>query len=305
MNPQREIKDEQNNLLEAAQSNDNLECSFSIRPYRAHDRPLTTINRFWWPILFIFATSLTLNIINLGLALKLQALKQQQQQQQQTCNEPNTPTETLSPFANLPRNISTPYVLLTDYASPNTSISSPLWSSINIDAGVIALDDTYAATHNLRTAQRFPWDTNKGIYILHGFHNLHCLKIIHISLTEFQSGQAQSRSWHHISHCMDALRRQILCDADDTPRATERRKEVLSGVGQYRMCRDWGKLVEFAERHTACYKRPLNGDDELPVIERFKHCPDGSGYVVDENYVPSEEIVVGLPEENVALGEGA
>ncbi|KAL4939578.1 hypothetical protein BDV06DRAFT_34199 [Aspergillus oleicola] len=267
--------------------------------------PKPLYNRLWWIILLIFATSLILNIVNLRLALKIRALKQH------TCASPEsqslteTNNDTPSPFASLHRNITTPYVLLTDYASENSTLSDTLWSSINIDAGVVALSDSYAASHNLRTAQRFPWDTSKGIYILHGFHNLHCLKIIDISLSEYRDNKTQSRSWHHVAHCMDALRRQILCDADDTPRATERRKEVLSGVGQYRQCRDWKKLEEWAMGHTACYRRPEGGDDGLPVIERFKHCPDNSGYVVDENYVPGEDILVGLPEENVALGEGA
>ncbi|KAL6239889.1 hypothetical protein BDW75DRAFT_68858 [Aspergillus navahoensis] len=125
--------------------------------------------------------------------------------------------------------------------SANVTLADTLWHSINIDSGVVALPDSFAASHNLRTAQRFPWDPSQGIYILHGFHNLHCLKIIHISLFEFRNGREQSRTWHHIAHCLDALRRQILCDADDTPRATERRVEVVSGVGQHRVCRDWGE----------------------------------------------------------------
>ncbi|KAL4954954.1 hypothetical protein BDW69DRAFT_183019 [Aspergillus filifer] len=275
-------------------SNDSESQSRSFIP-RNHETPS---ERFWWTIFLILATSLILTIVNLGLALKIRALKTR------ACPVPATEQQsTESPFAGLTRNITIPYVLLTDYASPNTSLSDPLWSSINIDAGVIALSDSYAKSHNLRTAQRFPWDTSKGIYILHGYHNLHCLKIIHISLSEYRSNKTQSRSWHHISHCMDALRRQILCDADDTPRATERRKEVVTGLGQYRQCRDWDALEEWAKRHTACYKRPVNGDDGLPVLERFKHCPPDSGYVIDDEYVPEEEVLVGLPGENIALGE--
>ncbi|KAJ5375401.1 hypothetical protein N7517_007407 [Penicillium concentricum] len=211
------------------------------------------------------------------------------------------PYQLPSKYANLHLTHTEPYVLLTDYSSNNTTLADTLWHSINIDSGVVALPDSFATSHNLRTAQRFPWDTSKGIYILHGFHNLHCLKIIYISLFEFRTGQEQSRTWHHIAHCLDALRRQMLCDADDTPRATERRAEVVSGIGQHRVCRDWGKLERWAKAHTACYKRPEKPGDEVG-LKRFMHCPEGSGYVVDEGYVPMEEVLVGLPEESIATG---
>ncbi|KAJ5822854.1 hypothetical protein N7447_005194 [Penicillium robsamsonii] len=212
------------------------------------------------------------------------------------------PYQLPSTYANLYHTHTEPYVLLTDY-SHNTTLADTLWHSINIDSGVVALPDSFAASHNLRTAQRFPWDTSKGIYILHGFHNLHCLKIIYISLFEFRTGQEQSRTWHHIAHCLDALRRQTLCDADDTPRATERRAEVVSGLGQHRVCRNWGELENWAKAHTACYKRPEKPGDEVG-LKRFMHCPEGSGYVVDEGYVPTEEVLVGLPEESIATGAG-
>lgn len=244
----------------------------SSKPYRR--RFLILI-----PILLL---SLTTNIITLSII---------------TSN--HKPHRAPSKYAELHLTQTEPYVLLTDYSSSNTTLADTLWHSINIDSGVVALSDSFASSHNLRTAQRFPWDTSKGIYILHGFHNLHCLKIIYMSLSEFRDGQAQSRTWHHIAHCLDALRRQILCDADDTPRATERRAEVVSGVGQYRVCRDWGQLELWAKAHTACYKRPEKPGDETG-LRRYMHCPEGSGYVIDEGYVPEEEILVGLPEESIA-----
>ncbi|KAL4766805.1 hypothetical protein BDW60DRAFT_212590 [Aspergillus nidulans var. acristatus] len=213
----------------------------------------------------------------------------------------NKPSQAPSSYANLHLTRTEPYVLLTDYSSSNTTLADTLWHSINIDSSVIALSNSFAASHNLRTAQRFPWDTSKGIYILHGFHNLHCLKIIYISLFEFWNSHAQSRTWHHISYCLDTLRRQVLCDADDTPRATDRRLEVVSGVGQHRVCRDWGQLESWAKAHTACYKRPEKPEDEVGLM-RFMHCPEGSGYVVDKGYVPEEEILTGLPEESIATG---
>lgn len=49
------------------------------------------------------------------------------------------------------------------------------WENINIDAGNVALDSSYAEEMELPKAQDFPWDRSKGIYYLNGYHNLHCL----------------------------------------------------------------------------------------------------------------------------------
>ncbi|KAI1382423.1 hypothetical protein F4677DRAFT_401883 [Hypoxylon crocopeplum] len=213
---------------------------------------------------------------------------------------PSSTPEPPSKYANMQRNREEPYVLVTKYSSDNETLQDQMWHGINVDPAVVALSDEWAIQHGLRTAQRFPWDQTKGIYILHGFHNLHCLKVIYISLSEYRRGLSQSRSWHHISHCLDALRRQIICDADDTPRATDRRAEVLSGVWQHRKCRSWEELENFAKQHTACYKPPEDPEsDSKPKLERFKHCPPSSGYVITDDYVPLDEFMEGLPDESL------
>lgn len=40
---------------------------------------------------------------------------------------------------------------------------------------MIALTDEFARSKNLRTSQRFPWDKSRGIYLINGYHKLHCL----------------------------------------------------------------------------------------------------------------------------------
>ncbi|KAI1283463.1 hypothetical protein F5Y07DRAFT_394371 [Xylaria sp. FL0933] len=210
------------------------------------------------------------------------------------------PSEPPTKYAHLKYVREEPYVIVTPYSSENETLQDQLWYNINVDSAVVALSDDWVAKHDLRRAQRFPWDQSKGIYILHGFHNLHCLKLVYISLSEYRRGIPQTRSWHHISHCLDALRRQIICDADDTPRATDRRVEVVSGLHQHRQCRSWEQLEAFAKRYTACYKRPENPDEShSSKLDRFKHCPPGSGYVVTDNYVPTDELLEGLPEESI------
>ncbi|KAI1748256.1 hypothetical protein F4782DRAFT_517897 [Xylaria castorea] len=195
-----------------------------------------------------------------------------------------------------------PYFVLSQFTSDNQTLQEKLWHDINVDSGYVALSDNWAARHGLRKAQRFPWDQSKGLYLLHGYHNLHCLKRIYLSISEYRRGDSQTLSWHHINHCLDALRRQIICDADDTPRVTDRRLEVVSGLLQHRQCRRWADLENFAKHHTACYKHPESPEtDPLPNIERFKHCPPGSDYVYEDNYIPSDEFRIGLPAESIEV----
>ena len=57
----------------------------------------------------------------------------------------------------------------------NDTEQNELWEKTNYDAGNIALDDDYARGMGLPRAQRFPWDYSKGIYLINGYHNLHCV----------------------------------------------------------------------------------------------------------------------------------
>ncbi|OJJ04731.1 hypothetical protein ASPVEDRAFT_86114 [Aspergillus versicolor CBS 583.65] len=234
--------------------------------------------------------------------------KSLQEKHETASTTPKNAIDPASPYAHLHRTREEPYIQITDYASPNNNtLQDALWDAINIDDGIVALSDIYASKHDLPTAQlRFPWDLTKGVYVLHGFHNLYCVKTIHASLSEFRAGKPQSSSWGHVSYCLDALRRQVLCDADDTPRATERRDDTGGEDRQKRKCRDWDGLVQFARENTACYRQPggggNGGDDGKSVLERFKHCPQGSGYVVDDSYVSNDTSFVGLPGEPIVQG---
>lgn len=68
-----------------------------------------------------------------------------------------------------------PYYQDTPYSGDNETLVAQLWHDINIDDGVIALADDYVLEKGILPAQRFPWDHGKAIYIVHGYHNLHCL----------------------------------------------------------------------------------------------------------------------------------
>ena len=63
----------------------------------------------------------------------------------------------------------------TDFASQNRTAADAAWSRLDSNGGSVALSDEYVSEKGLPTAQRWPWDATKGIYLLHGYHNLHCL----------------------------------------------------------------------------------------------------------------------------------
>lgn len=171
-----------------------------------------------------------------------------------------------------------------------------MWLNMHSDDGIIALDDEYVEKMGLPVSQRFPWDQNKGIYLLHGFHNLHCTvsflwlcsnvnscwqsikRSIYISLMKYRKNIPQTRNHHHIIHCLDALRRDVLCNADDIPRYTTPDPSPETGNGQPRMCRSWDKMHDCAKQHNACHRYIHEQSSNYPEVQRFVWCPEGSPY---------------------------
>jgi len=84
---------------------------------------------------------------------------------------------------------------------------------------------------------------------------------------------AQSEPPAHTDHCLIALRDEVLCNADDTPRWSGGNG---TATGQNRLCRDWSKLDRWAASHSACYVEPDTYQDGKKERERYVRCPDGS-----------------------------
>ena len=83
----------------------------------------------------------------------------------------------------------------------------------------------------------------------------------------------------HVEHCLDSLRQDLMCTANDTPMPS---LELLngSGEGQMMQCKDFDKLVAWTQdpERNACYKR-LTTSDFKPIvhsIERYAFCPADS-----------------------------
>ncbi|GKZ33278.1 hypothetical protein AbraIFM66950_003118 [Aspergillus brasiliensis] len=166
---------------------------------------------------------------------------------------------------------------------PNEAINDTeqdnLWDATSYDLGNIALADDYARAVGLPRAQRFPWDNNKGIYLINAYHNLHCVKTLRTALVEFREAQPQSSPWGHVQHCLLVLRDEVMCDADDTPRYTGFQPDQKSGLGQVRMCRDWKQLEQWALEQTACWRHIGEISEEgFRELDRYRFCPEGSPY---------------------------
>ena len=71
--------------------------------------------------------------------------------------------------------MSVPWTTSNPYFGGNETTADQLWENISIDRGVVALEDSYVKKTGLPLAQRFPWDHNKGLYLVNGFHSMHCL----------------------------------------------------------------------------------------------------------------------------------
>lgn len=95
---------------------------------------------------------------------------------------------------------------------------------------------------------------------------------------EFWEERPQSRAWGHVLHCVDTLRLDIICNADDTPRYSTATKSPESGMGQVRQCRSWDKLEKWARHYNSCYKFVNQTAEDLPEIQRFIYCPKDSPY---------------------------
>ena len=49
-----------------------------------------------------------------------------------------------------------------------------LWNAIDVSEGFVALTHEESDSLGLPRSKTFPWDINKGMYVSHGHHALHC-----------------------------------------------------------------------------------------------------------------------------------
>lgn len=184
---------------------------------------------------------------------------------------------TKSKYAGLEYDTPRPLIHSTEFsAAENHTRRQELWDNINFDAGMIYITPEHAADMELPPAQDFPWDPELKVYLLNGYHNLHCLQSIQRSFVELLAGLSPTYPMPHVMHCLDVLRDDVICHADDTPRYTTTTKKPESGMGQMRQCRNWGKLEEWAKKYSGCWRYLDAKHDESSEIWRWTYCPEGT-----------------------------
>ena len=98
-------------------------------------------------------------------------------------------------------------------------------------------------------------------------------------LIDYQKGNPQIIDGHHILHCLDGLRQDLKCKADDTPMPS---RILRHGIGdhQVHMCRNWEKLIAWtqAPERNACYRQLDDYQVVEHSLERHAFCPKDSPY---------------------------
>lgn len=172
----------------------------------------------------------------------------------------------------------------TEYSEGHEEDKEALWNEIDISEGFIAVPHTTADALGIPRSKTFPWDVNKGMYVTHAYHALHCVVALHAYTHDAHHGKKPFISYHHIEHCLDLLRQDVMCYADDNLDYTkDHGDEFLVSDGQVKKCRDWSKLSEFAKANSACYKtiNITRAGQDFGVkhqLDRYLYCPEGSPY---------------------------
>ena len=222
--------------------------------------------------------------------------------------------------AGLQTNIERAFRWNTAYSGENGTEVERLWyEDIPWESGIMALENSEAEHMGLPRSQPFPWDAkHKSLYIVNGHHILHCVvgasffipshhfllnvpqRNLYISINEYRHHKAQSINFSHILHCLDTIRVETLCNADDTPRYVplNGKEGLMPGEGQIRMCKDWDQLERWVQGHDSCYRYIEPGNDEISNLERFKYCANDSPYLpvirkhfgYEDSWLPREEV---------------
>ncbi|CAD6439081.1 dbc402df-af12-49a9-a52a-f963f9be615c [Sclerotinia trifoliorum] len=179
------------------------------------------------------------------------------------------------PLAGLEPNIEVDFGEKTAYGDlSDLAALDKLWLSIDTNPGVVALPFDY----HLGSTDAFPWDNTKGLYVMNSFHSMHCLQALYGYVRNCDSGANQTQTLEHAVHCLDVLRSEVMCTADDTPLSFRFQEVVQAERAPKRKCRDWNKLVEYTTAHSACFRRYSPNDPRYSTLDEYLFCPPDSPY---------------------------
>ncbi|KAA8570256.1 hypothetical protein EYC84_002568 [Monilinia fructicola] len=127
----------------------------------------------------------------------------------------------------------------TDFSSPDDAVSAAAWDRYVVN-GFVALPHAWARDRGWPLGRDMPGDGEKGIYVVDGFHQLHCLMSLRTETLAIIDGAPVKNLTHtkrHLNHCYDALRQAIICRADPTPLYVPK-DTFFAGDGQERQSSD-------------------------------------------------------------------
>ena len=81
-----------------------------------------------------------------------------------------------------------PFMINTDWSSENTTRADQLWKGLAPNVGMVAIDSGVSRNMDLYRTEPFPWDASKGVYMLEGYHSLHCLVCLYFRLSFLLGG---------------------------------------------------------------------------------------------------------------------
>ena len=76
----------------------------------------------------------------------------------------------------------------TDWSSKNITRADELWKGLGPNVGMVAFDNAISKNMGLYSTEPFSWDSSKGVYMLEGYHSLHCLVCLYLPLCTLLGG---------------------------------------------------------------------------------------------------------------------
>lgn len=108
---------------------------------------------------------------------------------------------------------------------------------------------------------------------------MHCLKVVRRAFRDNEQNLQQGITSGHIYHCLDSIRQDLMCKADDTPMPLTHIDHSL-GDGQITKCRNWDQLIAWtqAPERNACHRLISDYREIHHKLERYQYCPKDSEY---------------------------
>ncbi|KAK2603725.1 hypothetical protein QQS21_004101 [Conoideocrella luteorostrata] len=118
------------------------------------------------------------------------------------------------------------------------------WEDMIIHHGIVTVSEEWAARQGLSVSAATPDSLGDMVYQLDGFHSMHCLYIVR----EHVLGAINGNHTHHIHHCLDYIRKTLMCNMDVTLSALDE-KDLFNAESNYGVheCRDYEAITKWAK----------------------------------------------------------